>query len=366
MGAYLSEYGCLPAVTEVAQGCGFGSSRPADRLIRELESYGVICRDDRYSRLGTLTVVAPEPAHRPFRPAVHDRAGPGRKRGVSLGGAAGSRSGSRHVARGRPPLRGDEAGQPDPLLRRRQTAPAEDRRRPHREDRRALQDYDAILAELGALCTDWDALCLCRLVWHLSAFQWICGVELLGLGYIGPSLVATMRTMAALLPTYRAEAACDAVSDPRRDELFLLLTDLLQRFRRGMARRIPFDPGDDRRRGGPPGHGTIGPALPHRSPDLRQFTESTQRLTCPLDRFAEGSLRVVHLGANRRVEHVLDRSEAGRRPRDAPPGIDIGPLSMGGETDRRQWRPRSVPPARRSAFPDHGSRRRARAHRGHL
>ena len=242
MGAYLSEYGCLPAVTEVAQGCGFGSSRPADRLIRELESYGVICRDDRYSRLGTLTVVAPEPLIDPSAQLFMTelaRAENGAfllavRRGLDLA------PDMSHVA-----TLHFEGMKRANLIR------SYDAVRLHLlktgadltgEDRCALQDYDGILAELGALCTDWDALCLCRLVWHLSAFQWIRGVEPLGLGYVGSSLVATMRAMAALLPTYRADAARAVVTDPRREQLFVLLTDLLQRFRRGMARRIPFEP----------------------------------------------------------------------------------------------------------------------------
>lgn len=243
VGAYLSEYGCLPAVAEVAQGCGFGSSRPADRLIRELESYGVIRRDDRYSRLGTLSVVAPDPLidssaqlfmtelaqseNTAFLAVV--------RRGLDLAPDV-STLAALHVEgtkRANLMIRSYDAVHLH-LLKTGAALTA--------EDRRALRDYDTILAELDALCTDWDALCLCRLVWTLSALQWIRGVEPLGLGYVGSSVVATMRATAALLPTYRADAARAMVRGPHRDELLALLTELLGRFRRGLARCMSFDP----------------------------------------------------------------------------------------------------------------------------
>lgn len=243
IGAYLSEYGCLPAVTEVAQGCGFGSSRPADRLMRELESYGVIRRDNRYSRLGQLTVVAPDllidasaqlfmtelaqKENAAFLMAV--------RRALDLAPADASHVAALH-------LEG---------LKRATLVRSYDAVSAHLlntgaglslEDRRALEDYDGILAELDALYADWDALCLCRLVWNLSILQWVRGVDPLGLGYVGSSLVATMRTLTALIPSYRQDAARALATDPRREELFDQLAVLLMRYRRGMARRIPFEP----------------------------------------------------------------------------------------------------------------------------
>lgn len=41
------------------------------------------------------------------------------------------------------------------------------------QDRAVIEEHRKVLREFAALFTDWEAFCLARLVWTLSALDWV-------------------------------------------------------------------------------------------------------------------------------------------------------------------------------------------------
>ncbi|HWG73786.1 MAG TPA: hypothetical protein VG184_07000 [Acidimicrobiales bacterium] len=244
IGDYLREYEYLPLGTEVAKGCGFRSSRSADRLMRELECRGVIRRDGRYQRLGTVNLT-------PAAPVV-DRATQLylaelaiveiRSLLTTLKNALDFTQESSHAT-----------SLYTEGVRRSVLVQAFEATRGHllgagvetsADDSEALAEARTILGEFDALSTDWVTFCVCRLVWNLSVLDWARGIEPLDLGYAGSNVVACRKALMSLLPTYRRDASKALGSDlDRMDNLLDEITPLLRRFRHSMTHRFDFEPG---------------------------------------------------------------------------------------------------------------------------
>jgi hypothetical protein len=238
--AYLHEYGHLPVAAQVARGCGFRSARPVDRLIRDLEAGGYIRRDERYSRLGLveMTDVAPliNPAAQLFMTELAYEEGRAMlgtiRRGLDL--APDTATVGHLHAEG---------------LARTATLSAYEDTRQHLgnagvcldpSDEVVLEEHRRVLEELLFIYTDWDAFCLARLVWNLSALEWLETVDPMELGYVGASYVASRRTKSSLLTSYHRDASRALASDPRLDGLFDQVSSLIGRFRRDMAHHYPL------------------------------------------------------------------------------------------------------------------------------
>jgi hypothetical protein len=110
------------------------------------------------------------------------------------------------------------------------------------EGRDELGEQQALARSAHALLTNWDAYCLVRLVWNLSAREGLAQVQPIELGYLGSNLVAALRTTESLLPGYWA-CAQPALAGGRLDgELSGQLSELLSRLRKGRTRNVPHGP----------------------------------------------------------------------------------------------------------------------------
>jgi hypothetical protein len=238
--AYLREYGHLPVAAEVARGCGFRSARPVDRLVRDLEADGYIRRDERYSRLGLveMAVTPPliDPAAQLFMTELAYEEGRAMlgtiRRGLDLAPdtATVTHLHAEGVARAASLLAYEDT--------RQHLANAGVHLDP--SDEVVLEEHRGVLEELLLLYTDWDAFCLARLVWNLSALDWLETIDPIELGYVGASYVASRRTKSSLLTSYHREASRALASDPRLDTLFDQVASLIGRFRRDMAHHYPL------------------------------------------------------------------------------------------------------------------------------
>jgi hypothetical protein len=108
--------------------------------------------------------------------------------------------------------------------------------------REALEQQRQVTELSLDLLTDWDTYCIVRLIWTLSAQQWLAQVDPLAFGYVGTCFVVSHRTGAALLPTYRERAAGPLAHDPRAPAILARVTELLARFRQGMVGYTPVQP----------------------------------------------------------------------------------------------------------------------------
>jgi hypothetical protein len=238
VGSYLRHYGCLPTATETALACGFRSPRPAARLVNELESFGLVHRDEQYGRLGSieapkLTVDEPHQLwlvardsleHRSFLVAL--RIGLRFAPDFDVINAIHNEGVTRSTV-----LRTfDDARQRllegGSLLTAAGTA--------------ELERQQRVLDRAVALMTDWNAYCIVQLVWSLSAQEAFAHFKPLHLGYMGASLVAARRALDALVPLYWARAALALETDPRVPQLLDRIGALLGDLRAGVHEHFPM------------------------------------------------------------------------------------------------------------------------------
>jgi hypothetical protein len=239
VGCYLRDCDCLPTTREVALACGFGSPHTAARIITDLESAGVIRRDDHFRRLGTLSVdwVVPAiPDEEQLwwceRDCIEYEAALAAVRvGIDLAPDLDATA-FLHA----------EGVSRVTVLRALQDARRRLRRAGARvgaEAQAALQTQRGVAAAAHELLTDWDSYCAVRLVWNLSALDGLCRVQPLALGYLGASLVASRRSTEQLLATYWALARPGMQADRVNPALWRRLEALLRALRTGRAEHCP-------------------------------------------------------------------------------------------------------------------------------
>jgi hypothetical protein len=239
VGAYLHGYQCLPTAAEVARASGLRSSRTAGRLLKDLEDAGLLERDARYRRLGYLR------SAKPATPvSEYDQLWLCELGCVELT----SNLEALRVALDFPlPASTIATIHSEGVSRALELEAYQDLRArladagiTLREADRAKLEKQRRLCRLGhQLLTDWDAYCIVRLIWMLSALDWLCQVDPLPFGYVGTCFLVSHRTYAALLPTYRERAAGPLTHDERAPMPLSRLGDLLTAFRQEMADHTP-------------------------------------------------------------------------------------------------------------------------------
>jgi SOS-response transcriptional repressor LexA len=239
VGAYLRGYQCLPTAAEVARASGLRSTRTAGRLLKDLEDAGLLERDARYSRLGHLRT-----AGRVTPVSEYDQLWLCELGCVEL---TSNLEALRIALDFSIPASTIAAIHSEGVSRAVELQAYEDVRthltdagiKLSEDDRAALEEQRRLTHLAHQLLTDWDAYCIVRLVWTLSAWEWLSEVDPLPFGYVGTCLVVSHRTYTALLPTYREQAAGPLSDDERAPMLLSRLADLLTAFRQVMAAHTP-------------------------------------------------------------------------------------------------------------------------------
>lgn len=240
VGSYVRHFGCLPTATEAATACGYRSPRPAARLYAQLERQGWIHRDEHYARLGSVELPSTiwneaDQLWLAERACVEHRA-------LIVGLQAGLRSAPDFDTVDAIHAEGVTRSTVLRSLVHAATLLREGGATIDEAGRAELEVEAALMDEVLALLTDWNAYCIVQLVWNLSARQFLADVRPLEFGYLGASYVASRRAIESLLPTYRARAAGPLSTDPRVPELLEQVRGLLDRLRRHIAQHFPSSP----------------------------------------------------------------------------------------------------------------------------